>query len=97
MSTQNKEQRAAAMENATQQETHPAVLDFQSRCIQTTARGPRKAYLKVEDERRKFRMEARTDALLAWETGALDDIMLDETWKDGNGECEGKETSGAAV
>ena len=40
---------------------------------------------------------ARSDALLTWEGGALDDIMLDESWKDGKEECEGNEDSGAAV
>ena len=74
------------MENLLQQETDPRVVAFEDECIRQTSRGARKGHLKVEDERRKKRMEMRKAALDRWEGNALMAGILAPAPTDGDGD-----------
>ena len=82
----DKSSRATAMENLLQQETDPRVVAFEDECIRQTSKGARKGHLKVEDERRKKRMEMRKAALDRWEGNALMAGVLAPAPTDGGGD-----------
>ena len=62
--TIDKEVRARAMENAMQLETDPKTIAYMQETKMASARGPRKAHIKLEETRREKRMRMRMNALV---------------------------------
>ena len=78
--TLNKQQRAKAMTDASQEETHPDVVSFGDSCVKATAIGPRKGHIKVEEQRRRSRMNRRAEALREWEACGHQSQAQKEPW-----------------